>query len=294
MRYAIGYMDTRADEWIFAATETNFENAVVARSNEVPVVVDFWAEWCGPCHALAPVLEGLAAEHGGRFLLAKVDIDRNPQLAAAFGVRSIPMVLGFRAGRVVASFVGAQSEGAIREFLTRILPSPAEQATAAALDLLAAGDSAAAEARLRLALELDVRCDAALLALAQIAHASGRDADALELLDRVAPGSPQRGDADRLAAQIRVGAGGGDIAELEQRLAGDAGNLAARYALAQALAAAGQYEPALTHYLEMVARDRSFDDDAGRKAMLELFDLLGNDHELTQRYRSALAKILFR
>jgi putative thioredoxin len=289
-------MNSEPTQLIFPASDANFESTVLERSAAIPVVVDFWAEWCGPCHALAPVLEGLVKEYGGRFVLAKVDIDRSPQLAGAFGVRSIPMVMGFRNGRALASFVGAQPESAIRQFLDRLLPSPAEEMVAEAGQLIERGDATAAETRLREALAIDPRCDAALLALAEIAHGSSRHDEALELLESIAPGTPQRPVADRLAAAIRVGtaAGGANETELRQRLAGDAGDHATRFALAQTLAAGSHYEEALAHYLEIVKRNRAFDDDAGRKAMLDLFDLLGNDHELTERYRSELAKVLFR
>ncbi len=287
-------MDSAKDPLIFDAGDSDFEATVLERSKETPVVVDFWAEWCGPCKALGPVLEKLTGEYGGRFALAKVDVDRNQGLAGAFGVRSIPMVLGFRDGRPVASFVGAQPEEAIRDFLAQVLPSAAEEMVTAARALIETGDRDAATAKLNEALEADPRCDGALLASAELAAERNAVDDALELLERITPGTPERQQGDRLAAKIRVGeAEVGNIGALEQRVANDADDHRARIDLAHAFAAASRYDDALRHYLEIVKRDRSFQDDAARKAMLDIFELLGSDHELTERYRTDLAKVLF-
>ncbi len=287
-------MDTDKDSLVFETGDADFEAAVIERSKETPVVVDFWAEWCGPCKALGPMLESLAEEYGGKFVLATVDVDRNPKLAGAFSVRSIPMVLGFRGGNAVASFLGAQPEQAIRDFLVQVLPSAAEQLVAEARTLIDTGNTIAAGAKLRDALAADPRCDTALLAQAELAIARDAPDEALELLDRVTPGTPERHQADRLAAQVRIGdAGEANSQELEELVAGDPNDHKSRYALAQSLAAASRYDQALMHYLEIVRRDRSFDDDGARKAMLDIFELLGNDDELTLQYRADLAKVLF-
>jgi putative thioredoxin len=279
---------------VFDVTEADFEARVLERSRQVPVVVDFWAPWCGPCRTLGPLLDRLAAEHGGAFEVAKVNIDENPGLAAAFRVQSIPMVIGLRDRQLAGHFVGAQPEAAVRDFLARLLPTAAEQAAGHGTTLLAAGRTAEAEAAFRDVLTDDPRNEAALLGLATIL--AGRDEldEALALLDRVAPG-PQRQAADRLAAAIRIRqSGAGDIEGLRATLAERPDDLEARLALAQALAAAGLYEEALQHYLAIVQRDRGFRDDAARKAMIDIFDLLGPDSDLTDRFRSELAKALFR
>lgn len=280
--------------WVVDATDRDFESSVLDRSKQVPVVVDFWAPWCGPCRTLGPLLERLATEHAGAFVLAKVNVDENPGLAQAFGVQSIPMVLALRDGEVVQHFVGALPESGVRQFLARILPSQADGFTAEGEKLLLGGDLAGAESRFRAALELEPRHGGALVGLAGVHAEAARDAEALALLERVDPG-PQRARADRLTAEIRVRqSGSADLEELRRKVEADPNDLEARFSLAQSLAAAGKHQEALQTYLDIVARDRAFRDDGARKAMLDLFALLGGDHPLTDRFRSELGKVLFR
>ena len=279
--------------FVFDAGDKDFETAVLERSKQTPVVVDFWAPWCAPCRTLGPLLDRLVTEHNGGFLLAKVNIDENPGLAQALGIQSIPMVVGFRDAQLVAEFVGAQPEAAVREFLNQVLPSPADRLTATGNELLASGKSAEAEAAFRDALAYDTGLEAALLGLARVLAQRGDDAGAVPLLERIAPG-PYRQEADRVAAEIRIReAGGGDEAGLRAKLDAEPGDLATRLLLAQALAAASRHKDALEQYLEVVRRDRKFQDGAARKAMLDIFDLLGSGNELVDHYRSELAKILF-
>src|SRR5512139_3596528 len=137
----------------FDVSDADFETRVLQRSRQVPVVVDFWAPWCGPCRVLGPLLERLAEEYAGAFMLAKVNVDESPQLASAFGVQSIPMVIGVRDGKIASEFVGALPELQVREFLSRVLPSEAEQLAAQGADHAAAGECDKAEAAYRRALE---------------------------------------------------------------------------------------------------------------------------------------------
>jgi putative thioredoxin len=279
---------------IFDTNERDFERAVLERSKEVPVVVDFWAPWCGPCRTLGPLLERLVAEQQGNVLLAKVNVDENQRLAAAFSVQSIPLVLGFRDGKIAAEFLGALPESGVRDFLERLLPSEADKMAESGDQLLAAGKTAAADATFRRALELDPRSDRALIGLARVLSERNEEKDALELLERVAPGTELRQEADRLAAAIRIRQSGSfDEPGLRARIEGDGNNLDARFELAQGLAASGRYDEALREYLEIVRRDRSFRDDGARKAMLDVFELLGSGNEIVDRYRSDLAKVLF-
>ncbi len=281
------------NEWVIDASDRDFESAVIERSQQTPIVVDFWAPWCGPCHTLGPLLERLAEEHHGAFILAKVNVDESPELSRALNIQSIPMVLGFRDGKGVAEFVGALPEAAVRQFLATVLPSEAERLAVEAAELWSAGSHAESEATFQRALELDARCDRALFGLAGIL--ADRDAydTALQLLDRISAG-PLRQDADRLAAEIRIRlAGGGDENSLRVKLAANPADLETRLLLGQVLAALSKYEEALTEYLEIVRRNRGFRDGAARKAMLDIFDLLGADSAITNHYRSELAKVLF-
>ena len=278
-------------EWVIEVGDADFESAVLKRSETTPVVVDFWAPWCGPCRALGPLLERLAAEHQGAFILAKVNVDEAPAVSQAFGIQSIPAVKGFRDGMLVGEFVGAQPEPTVRKLLELVLPTAADRLVAGAATL--APD--AAEAALREALELEPRHARALLDLARIVAARGDTAGALQLLERVSPPSPLVGESERLAAELRMRTdGAGDQATLRARIAADPDDLRARLDLGRTLAALGKHEDALAELLDVVRRDRHFADDGARKAMVDLFAVLGSDDPLTDHYRNELAKALFR
>jgi putative thioredoxin len=178
-------------------TDATFQRDVLDRSAQVPVVVDLWAEWCGPCRTLGPVLEQVVGATDGAVELAKVDVDRNPQVAGAFAVQSIPAVFAIRDGKVVDSFIGAVPERTVEEFVARLAPG-----RSAADELVARGD----EASLRAALELEPDHPGAVVALADLLVDKGETGDALELLQRV----PETGDARRVAARARLSAADGD------------------------------------------------------------------------------------
>lgn len=256
----------------------DFEARVVERSKVVPVVVDFWAEWCGPCRTLGPVLEDLDARSGGAWELVKVDVDAAPELAQRFGIQGIPAVKAFRGGQVVDEFVGAQPRAQVERWLKGVVPSPADQ-------LAEKGD----EASLRAALALDGRHPLARARLAELL--ADRDPEAARAL--LPEGAD--GEAGRIAGRVRsrLDAQGLDRVALEARIAANPGDLEARWDLARALAAVEDYEGALAHLLEIVKRSRKFRDDAARKEMLRLFEVVGARSPLADRWRDQLAHALF-
>jgi putative thioredoxin len=241
-------------------TESNFEAAVLERSHSVPVVVDFWAEWCAPCRQLGPVLEREASKRSGRLELVKVDVDSNQTLSRTYGIQGIPAVKAFHKGRVVAEFVGAQPSAAVERFLDSLLPSEAEL-------LAQKGD----EQSLRAALELEPGHAEAALQLARILHGRGEKEEALDILGNV------RGSfaAEGLAARIRL-------------------ERAATLDLSRAFAAldAGDNEQALDVLIEAIPPARSSRDEI-RRVVVGILDELGLDDPLAARSRTRLASALY-
>ncbi len=267
----------------------DFNQQVVQRSHEVPVVVDFWAEWCGPCKTLGPTLERLTEEADGSFELAKIDVDQNQALAGQMGVQGIPTVVAFKDGRPVSQFTGALPEAKVREWLSEILPNPMDDFVAAADELANQGRTAEAEAMYRKVLEADPSHEGAAVAVAGILLAGGDAESALAVLEPF----PSSAAVDRVRAAARLGTGAGaPVQELEDGLSADPDNDRLRIDLAKKLAAAGAYERSLGLLLEVIIRKVDLADDA-RSAMLDVFELLGPENPLTPEYRRRLANALF-
>ena len=279
---------------VLDVSDATFETEVVEASRERPIVVDFWAPWCGPCRTLGPLLERLATESQGAFRLAKVDIDQNPAIAQSFGVQSIPFVVAFKDGQIASEFVGAQPESVIRQFLDRILPDEADTLAKEGDGLADSGDGAGAEAVFRRALEARPRHARASLGLARLLAASERQDEAATLLEGVTADGPLGQEIERLSATLRMDQEeGGDEAELRRQFESDPPDLTAGLHLGRLLASSGRYEEALAVLLEGVRRDREFDDAAARKAMLDLFTVLGRDDPLVDEYQRKLSQVMF-
>ena len=284
------------NQWTIEVTDQNFEQQVVERSHAVPVVVDFWAPWCGPCQAIGPLLEQLAEEQDGNFVLAKINVDDNPMLAQAFAIQSIPAVKAIRNGAIAGEFLGAQPEPAIRQFVADLLPSEAESLAREGTRLAEEGKTQGAESLYRAALSKEENQPLALLGLSRLLVERGDAADALALLGKIPLNAPESDAAQQLMSQIRLQQGGenaGNEQEYRDKLEANPDDLEARFELAQALAASGKYQEALAEYLEIVKKDRGFQEDGARKAMLEVFDVVGPRSELAEHFRSELAKVLF-
>jgi putative thioredoxin len=272
----------------------NFREVVLEGSKTRPVVIDFWAPWCAPCRALKPVLEKLAQEYAGQFTLATINSDENQQLAAEMGVRGIPAVKAVVDGNIVDEFVGALPEAQVRAFIERILPSPSALLQQQARAHLLEAEYEPALAALESALELDPRNLSAMTDKLEALMRLQRHDEAKALLQDLDPMSPNDVRVARLKAELEFAAEPReDPASLERRIQADPTDLSARLELARHQAHMQAYEAAFEQLMEIVRRDRRFGDDAGRKTMIELFNLLGNEHELVGKYRRLLSAALY-
>jgi putative thioredoxin len=276
------------------ATES-FENDVLKASERVPVLVDFWAPWCAPCRALKPILEKLAGEYQGKFLLAKVNSDEHPQLSARFGVRGIPNVKAFFDGKLADEFTGALPEAGVRAFVERLIPTPGEKLRRTARALVTQGDFDEAERHLRSALELEPANHAVRLDLVELLLAKNSHAEADETFAPI-PERERDERADRLYSVLDLWKRSQQLPaleELEAKLAANPDDLPSRLTLGERLVADKRYEPALAALLEVVRRDRGALRSSARKLMVEVFTLAENEAALVGEYRKLLAGALY-
>jgi putative thioredoxin len=277
-------------DFIIDVSEADFEYEVVNYSQETPVVVDFWAEWCGPCKMLGPILEKLAQEGQGKFRLAKVNVDENPKLAMRYNVRSIPSVKAFRDRKVVAEFVGAQPEPRIRDFIQALAPSSADLIMEKASSFVEMQEWKSAEEAFRQALVEKPGFPPAMMGLAKSLLAQGLGDDALFILEDF-PASREFSQAEQLIPLAE--ALSRFLAENRDNGGEPDDSLEAAYQRALRLISLGNLPAAMDGLLDILRQDKNYQAGQARKALLGLFELLGADNPLTRQYRSELASILF-
>ena len=284
-----------ASAYVINVTRETFEQEIIQKSMEVPVVIDFWAPWCNPCRQLAPILESLAEEMGGKFILAKVNTDEQPDIAQAFRVESLPTVFGLVQGQPVDQFTGLLSAEQIREWLTRLLPSPAQQLAQEGMKL-AEMDPKAAELKYRQALELMPDEDGLKILLAGVILKQGRLDECAAVLEALEQRGFLEPEAERLKSELdvrRQAAESGGLEEARKAAEADPANLIAQIHLADAYAASQQHRKALEICLEIVQKDFGEARAEAKSTMVKIFDMLGPASELTSEYRRKLATALY-
>lgn len=274
-------------ENIIDVTEASFEQDVIMQSHERPVVVDFWAEWCGPCRMLGPILERLALERGGDFTLAKVDVDQNPGLSVRYGVQGIPAVKAFLNGEVVGQFVGAQPEDRVRKFIDNLAPNPSEEAVADALSLLGTRHYQEAETAFRQVLDEDETNSAAALGLVHALLMQGQGEEALEWINDF-PAGTEWAEATKLKplAQLLVEAEACDQLEHDDPLE-------AQLHHAADLVRRGNLAAAMDGLLGILREDKRYRQGMPKEILLGIFSMLGDEDPMTREYREELASVLF-
>jgi putative thioredoxin len=282
--------------YISVGTQENFVQTVIEKSRQVPVLVDFWADWCAPCKNLMPILSKLAVEYGGKFCLVKVNTDEQQGLAMHFGIRSLPTVKLFRDGQPVDEFMGALPEQAVRQFLDRHVGDEVEMFLEQIDHLIAEGDSANAEAALGQALQQLPDDARVLLKLAGLRLDNGDAEGARELYGRLTPEQLDTPAAKSLEARFALSERASDApaeSELRAAIEREPNDLKARDQLSAVLYARNDIEGAMEQLLEIVKRDRAWEEDSGRVQLLKMFEALGNANPAVQKYRRKLAVSLY-
>jgi len=281
-------------------TDQGFMADVIEASREQPVIVDFWAPWCGPCRTLGPPLEQAVRDAGGKVRLVKINIDEHPGVAGQLGVRSIPAVYAFDQGRPVDGFMGAVPESQIKIFVDRLAGASSQEDIDALLDQaaesLSLGDTGGAAQSYAMALQLDPANAKALAGLARVYLAAGDVEQARELIASAPP--EKADDADIAGVRAALDLAGkaeaaGDVRELAARVADRPDDFDARFALAEALSARGDLENASEHLLTIIARNRDWKEGAARAELLKVFEAAGPASEIAKQGRRKLSAILF-
>ena len=282
--------------FVFEVNESHFQKDVIEKSDNVPVLVDFWAAWCGPCRMVGPILEKLANEYQGAFILAKLNTEENPNLAMEFGIQSIPNCILFKNGRPADQFAGALPESAIRKFLSPHCASEADKLFTVAERTINDGRYEIGEKLLQEVLTTDPQHWATRFALAKLLIRLQRPDEALEHIEKIPGSADEFKKAAHLKEVIAFFAecqkAGGEIV-CRQKLEKDPGDLDARFGLASCLASQSRYQEALEEFLAIVAKDKNYCDQAARKSMLAIFNLVGERSKLSDEYRTRLARTLY-
>ncbi|MEJ2391854.1 MAG: thioredoxin [Gammaproteobacteria bacterium] len=279
----------------FDTTFETFADDVLDASNEVPVLVDFWASWCGPCKQLMPVLTKLADEYQGGFKLAKVNIDEQQQLAQQFRVRSVPTVKVVKAGQVVDEFLGAQPESEIRKLLDKYVTRESDKLMAAALERYNNGETDAKQEMVQI-VNSDPQNNNLRLLYVDVLMREKQYDEARAILQSLPADVRQQPEVAGLLGRLEflgAASGGADETSLLASIDKDPADCEARYQLSSYYITQARYEEALEQLLEIMKRDRNYGDDAGRKGILKVFDMLGGRGEVVSRYRQKMASLLY-
>ncbi|QGQ22804.1 thioredoxin [Gimesia benthica] len=281
--------------WIIDVTEENFETEVLQKSQQIPIIIDFWAPWCGPCQQLAPMLENVLNEFQGKVQLAKINIDEQQGLAAAFRVQSIPTVVAFLNGQPVDHFQGILPEESLREWVTQLVPSPIDMLLQEG-QILEETDPAAAEGKYREAAELDPKNDTIKLRLAAVLVKLSRFDECGQIIEELETRGFLEPEAEQIKSQLELQAAAdeaGGVEEARKALEADPDNADLKIALADALAISNKHEEALEICLVIIAEDKAGAGVEAKATMLRIFDLLGPQSALTSAYRRKLATLLY-
>lgn len=276
-------------------TAGDFESAVIEESFKRPVLVDFWAAWCGPCQMLMPVLAKLVDEYAGKFRLAKVNSDEQQGLASQFGVRSLPTVMCFRDGKPVDQFMGVQPEPAIRAMLDRYVERASDRIRKQALEKLEAGDASGAVEDLRDAVASDPEHHVLKIDLARALLQAGDTEGAEHQLNLLPMDVHEQEAVKQLRARLVFAktTARDDLGALERAVREDADDPAVMERLAAAYMVAGRSQEAMELYLKLMQRHRAYNDNAGQKGLLAAFEVLGPRHELVNQYRRKMVSLLY-
>lgn len=281
--------------FIHNVTAEDFQSLVIENSFKQPVLVDFWAEWCNPCQVLIPILSKLADEYQGKFILAKVNSDEQGELAAQAGVRSLPTVKLFINGQAVNEFMGALPESEVRKFLDQYIQSESDKVLNDAIQAYNEGRQQDALEMLNQALASDPQNARLKINIARLVANQGDFDSATALIDTLNDDDKNQPEVKELLAQIKLSnqlKDAGDPKELEQRIEQNPDDLDALLKMSNYMTASGQYEAAMELLLKIMQKDRSFNDDAGRLGLLDIFDLLGGDNPLVKSYRRKMFTLL--